>query len=93
MDRAREIPEATTSPTSTPLVNDTCAGTVPLTLNVPALGSLAGARNEVLAFQLQIESDTPLANVNVAVSALRGASLTARSYCASASPTLHSTSM
>lgn len=29
--------------------------------------TLAGARNEVLAFQLQIESEAPLRNVNVAV--------------------------
>ena len=34
--------------------------------------SLAGARNEVLAFQLQIESEAPLANVNVTVSDLKG---------------------
>jgi hypothetical protein len=34
--------------------------------------ALAGARNEVLAFQLQIESDAPLAGVSVAVSDLRG---------------------
>jgi len=34
--------------------------------------SLAGARNEVLAFQLQIESEKPLANVNVAISDLKG---------------------
>ena len=34
--------------------------------------ALAGARNEVLAFQLQIESDTPLGNVSVAISDLRG---------------------
>ena len=34
--------------------------------------TLAGARNEVLAFQLQIESETPLANINVTVSDLKG---------------------
>ncbi len=34
--------------------------------------SLAGARNEVVAFQLQIESEKPLRNVNVAVSDLKG---------------------
>ena len=34
--------------------------------------SLAGARNEVLAIQLQIESDRPLGNVRVEVSDLRG---------------------
>ena len=34
--------------------------------------TLAGARNEVLAFQLQIESDRPLGNVSVAISDLRG---------------------
>ena len=36
------------------------------------LVTLAGARNEVLAFQLQMESETPLGNVSVAVSDLRG---------------------
>ena len=39
-------PTWTPSPTSTPLVNDTCASAVTLALNVPALGSLAGARND-----------------------------------------------
>ncbi len=34
--------------------------------------TLAGARNEVLAVQLQIESAAPLSNVSVAVSDLRG---------------------
>jgi hypothetical protein len=34
--------------------------------------TLAGASSEVLAFQLQIESDRPLGNVSVAVSDLRG---------------------
>jgi hypothetical protein len=34
--------------------------------------TLAGARNEVLAFQLQIQYDRPLGNVSVAVSDLRG---------------------
>jgi hypothetical protein len=34
--------------------------------------SLAGARNEVLAFQLQIQSQTPLENINVAISDLEG---------------------
>lgn len=33
---------------------------------------LAGARNEVLAFQLQIESAAPLRNVNVVISDLKG---------------------
>jgi hypothetical protein len=33
---------------------------------------LCGARNEVLAFQLQIESETPLSDLSVAVSDLRG---------------------
>jgi len=33
---------------------------------------LAGARNEVVAFQLQIESPDPLKNVEVAVSNLKG---------------------
>lgn len=36
------------------------------------LVSLAGARNEVLAFQLQIQSETPLANIRVIVSDLKG---------------------
>ncbi len=39
-------PTWTSSPTSTPLPNDTCAGAVPLLLNIPAIGSLAGARND-----------------------------------------------
>lgn len=34
--------------------------------------SLAGARNEVLAFQLQIESQTPLKDITVAISDLQG---------------------
>ena len=34
--------------------------------------SLAGARNEVLAFQLQIELETPLADIDVTVSDLKG---------------------
>lgn len=34
--------------------------------------SLAGARNEVLAFQLQIESQTPLKDISVAISDLQG---------------------
>ncbi|MBM4039699.1 MAG: hypothetical protein FJ290_14415, partial [Planctomycetes bacterium] len=34
--------------------------------------SLAGARNEVVAFQLQIESETPLRSVAVAVADLKG---------------------
>ncbi|MFI0608099.1 MAG: DUF11 domain-containing protein, partial [Anaerolineae bacterium] len=39
-------PTWTPSPTATPLINDTCASAVTLTLNEPALGSLAGARND-----------------------------------------------
>jgi len=35
--------------------------------------SLAGAKNEVLAFQLQIESELPLADVNVTIADLHGA--------------------
>lgn len=34
--------------------------------------TLAGAKNEVLAFQLQIESASPLGNVNVVISDLKG---------------------
>jgi hypothetical protein len=34
--------------------------------------SLAGARNEVLAFQLQIESQTPLKDISIAISDLQG---------------------